>query len=178
MYIPEDIERVLLSQEEIKKRVSQLGAELTAQYAGKNPLLICVLKGSVVFFADLIREIACPLEIGFLCASSYGNGTVSNGEVQITGGTSPNIRDRDVILVEDILDTARTLYLLKNELLKKDPASLKIVTLLDKPSRRVVSGFTADYLGFRIDDLFVVGYGLDCAEKHRNLPYIGVMRTN
>lgn len=177
MYIPEDVERVLLSEDEIKARVAEIGAQLTEEYKGRNPLFICVLKGSVVFFSDLIRAVACPLEIGFLRASSYGTSTVSGGAVNITGGAMLDIKGRDVVIVEDILDTARTLYLLKNELLKQQPASLKIVTLLDKPARRVVSGFTADICGFVIDDLFVVGYGLDYAEKHRNLPYVGVMRT-
>ena len=177
MYIPEEVERVLISEDELKAKVKEIGAELTQEYAGKNPLFICVLKGSVVFFADLIRAVECPLEIGFLRASSYGDGTVSSGEVRITGGTSMSIAGRDVVIVEDILDTARTLYLLKNELLKQAPASLKIVSLLDKPARRVVSGFEADFCGFPIDDLFVVGYGLDCGEKYRNLPFVGVLRS-
>lgn len=176
MYIPQEIESVLISREEIKAKVSEIAAQLTADYAGKNPLMICVLKGSVVFFADLIREMECPLSIDFLRASSYGNGTVSQGEVRLSVGAGIDIENRHVVLVEDILDTARTLYTLKNELLKRNPASLKIVTLLDKPSRRVVTGFSADYTGFEIDDLFVVGYGLDCAERFRNLPYIAVMR--
>lgn len=177
MYCPEEIERVLLTEEQLREKVSELGALLTREYADKNPLFICVLKGSVVFFADLIRAVKCPLEISFLRASSYGSGTVSSGEVQLSVGANIDMRGRHVVIVEDIMDTARTLFALKNELLKRDPASLKIVTLLDKPSRRVVSGFTADYEGFAIDDLFVVGYGLDCGERFRNLPYIGVIKT-
>lgn len=177
MYCPEEIERVLLTEEQIRKKVSELGELLTREYADKNPLFICVLKGSVVFFADLIREVKCPLEISFLRASSYGGGTVSSGEVQLSVGANIDMRGRHVVVVEDIMDTARTLFALKNELLKRDPASLRIVTLLDKPSRRVVSGFTADYEGFAIDDLFVVGYGLDCGERFRNLPYIGVIKA-
>lgn len=176
MYCPEGIEKVLLSEEEIKNKVSEMGELLTREYDGKNPLFICVLKGSVVFFADLIREMKCPLEIDFLRASSYGSGTVSSGSVQFSVGANIDMRGRHVVIVEDIMDTARTLFALKNELLKRSPASLKIVTLLDKPSRRVVSGFTADYEGFVIDDLFVVGYGLDCGEKYRNLPYIGILQ--
>ncbi len=176
MYCPEEIERVLLTEEQIKEKVSELGALLTREYADKNPLFVCVLKGSVVFFADLIREMQCPLEIGFLRASSYGSGTVSSGNVQLSVGANMDMRGRHVVIVEDIMDTARTLFALKNELLKREPASLKIVTLLDKPSRRVVSGFSADHECFAIDDLFVVGYGLDCGEKYRNLPYIGVLR--
>ena len=176
MYCPEEIEGVLLSEEEIKAKVSELGALLTREYAGKNPLFVCVLKGSVVFFADLVREMKCPLEIDFLRASSYGSGTVSSGIVHLSVGSNIDMRGRHVVIVEDIMDTARTLFALKNELLQRAPASLKIVTLLDKPSRRVVSGFSADYEGFAIDDLFVVGYGLDCGEKFRNLPYIGILR--
>lgn len=177
MYIPGDIERVLFTEDEIKAKVAEMGAQLTREYEGKNPLFICVLKGSVVFFADLIREIKCPLELNFLRASSYGSGTVSSGEVKLSIGEGIDFENRDVVLVEDILDTARTLYALKNELLKRGPKSLKIVTLLDKPSRRVVKGFSADYEGFAIDDLFVVGYGLDFDEKFRNLPYIGIKKS-
>ena len=176
MYCPEEIEKVLLTEEEIKAKVSELGELLTSEYAGKNPLFVCVLKGSVVFFADLIREVKCPMEVDFLRASSYGDSTVSSGNVQLSVGAKVDMRGRHVIIVEDIMDTARTLFALKNELLKREPASLKIVTLLDKPSRRVVSRFAADYEGFAIDDLFVVGYGLDCGEKFRNLPYIGILR--
>lgn len=177
MFYPDEIEKILFTESQIKERVAEIGAQLTEEYAGKNPLLVCVLKGSVVFFADLIREIKCPLEIDFLRASSYGSGTISSGKVQLSAGANIDMRGRHVVIVEDILDTARTLYTLKNELLKRAPASLKIVTLLDKPSRRVVSGFSADYEGFAIDDLFVVGYGLDCSEKFRNLPYIGILKT-
>lgn len=176
MYFPEGIERVLISEEDIQKKVKELGAILTEDYKDKMPLMICVLKGSVVFFADLIRAMECPLEIDFMRASSYYSSTESSGEVKFTVGSGIDIEGRDVILVEDILDTARTLYTVKNELLKKHPASLKIVTLLDKPSRRVVSGFTADYKGYEIDDLFVVGYGLDCNEQYRNLPYIAIYK--
>lgn len=177
MYIPGDIERVLFTEDEIKAKVSELGEQLTREYEGKNPLFICVLKGSVIFFADLIRQIKCPLEINFLRASSYGSGTVSSGDVKLSIGDGIDFAGRDVVLVEDILDTARTLYALKNELIRRGPKSLKIVTLLDKPSRRVVKDFSADYEGFAIDDLFVVGYGLDFDEKFRNLPYIGIKKS-
>lgn len=177
MYCPEGIERVLLTEEEIAAKVAEMGAALTEEYADKNPLFICVLKGSLVFFSDLVRQIKCPLEIDFLRASSYGSGTDSSGRVQLSVGANIDLRGRHVVIVEDILDTARTLFTLKNELLKREPASLKIVTLLDKPSRRVVSGFCADMEGFAIDDLFVVGYGLDCGEKFRNLPYIGILKN-
>ena len=177
MYVPEEVDRVLFTEDEIKAKIAELGEKLTREYEGKNPLFICVLKGAVVFFSDLIREVKCPLEINFLRASSYGSGTVSSGDVKLSVGEGIDIKGRDVVLVEDILDTARTLFALKNELLKRGPESLRIVTLLDKPSRRVVSGFSADDVGFVIDDLFVVGYGLDFDEKFRNLPYIGIKKS-
>lgn len=177
MYIPQGIEKVLLTENEIKERVREIGKTLTEEYMDKNPLFICVLKGSVVFFADLIREVECPLEINFLRASSYGQSTQSSGTVNLEVGADIVFKDRHVVIVEDILDTARTLYKLKNSILEQSPASLKLVTLLDKPSRRVVSGFSADISGFEIDDLFVVGYGLDCGEKYRNLPYVGVLQA-
>ena len=175
MYRPDGIERILLIEEEIKTKVAEMGRVLTEEYAGKNPLFICVLKGSVVFFADLIREMHCPLEINFLKASSYGSSSVSSGEVRLDVGAEIDFEGRDVVLVEDILDTARTLHSLKQGLATRNPRSLKIVTLLDKPSRRVVKGFTADHIGFAIDDHFVVGYGLDYDERFRNLPYVAIL---
>ena len=176
MYCPDEIEKILISEEEIKAKVAEMGAILTEEYKNKNPLFICVLKGSVVFFADLLRVMECPLEINFLKASSYGSSSVSSGNVKLDVGAEIKFEGRDVVIVEDILDTARTLYSLKNELLTRNPASVKIVTLLDKPSRRVVKGFAADYTGFAIDDLFVVGYGLDYDERFRNLPYVGTLK--
>lgn len=176
MYLPDAIEKILVTEEEIKAKVVELGKLLTQEYDGKNPLMLCVLKGSVVFYADLIRAIECPVEIDFIRASSYGSGTVSGGKVNFSVGGHVEIEGRDVILVEDILDTARTLYTVKTEMMRSNPASLKIVTLLDKPSRRVVKGFTADYTGFAIEDHFVVGYGLDYAEQFRNLPYVGILK--
>lgn len=176
MYLPNEIESILVSEEEIRAKVKEMGKVLTEEYKDKNPLFLCVLKGSVVFFADLMRELACPMEIDFIRASSYGSGTVSGGKVNFTVGGHVHIEGRDVVLVEDILDTARTLYTVKNEMMRSNPASLKIVTLLDKPSRRVVKGFTADYTGFAIEDHFVVGYGLDYDERFRNLPYVGILK--
>ena len=175
MYIPNDIERVLFTEEQIASRVEALGAELTRDYSGKNPLFLCVLKGASVFFADLVRRVECPLEFDFLKASSYA-GTDSTGEVKLDVSVVPDISGRDVVLVEDIVDTARTLSVLKKYLLTLAPSSLKVACLLDKPSRRVVEGFKADYTGYEIDDLFVVGYGLDCDQKCRNLPYIGIYK--
>ncbi len=178
MYLPDEIEKILITEEEIKAKVAEMGRILTEEYADKNPLFICVLKGSVVFFADLMREVKCPMEINFLKASSYGTSSVSAGTVTLDVGAEIDFKDRHVVLVEDILDTARTLYSLKNELLTRNPASLKIVTLLDKPARRVIKGFTADYTGIAIEDHFVVGYGLDYSEKFRNLPYVGVLKPS
>ena len=175
MYFPNEVEKVLFSEEQIKNRVKGMGAELTKEYAGKNPLFICILRGACVFFSDLMRCVECPLEIDFLRASSY-IGTNSSGEVAIEG-KMPEVAGRDVVLVEDIVDTARTLSSLKELLEKEKPKSLKVAALLDKPSRRVVEGFKADFTGFEIEDLFVVGYGLDCDEKYRNLPYIGVFKA-
>lgn len=176
MYLPDAIEKILVTEEEIKAKVAELGRQITQEYAGRNPLMLCVLKGSVVFYADLIRAIECPVEIDFIRASSYGSGTVSGGKVNFSVGGHVEIEGRDVILVEDILDTARTLYTVKTEMMRSNPASLKIVTLLDKPSRRVVKGFSAEYSGFAIEDHFVVGYGLDYAEQFRNLPYVGILK--
>lgn len=175
MYIPAEVERILFTEEQIAESVAAMGAELTRDYAGKNPLFICVLKGASVFFTDLIRRVECPLQIEFLRASSYA-GTDSTGEVKLDVSTVSDIKGRDVVLVEDIVDTARTLSVLKKHLLGLSPRSVKVACLLDKPSRRVVEGFKADYTGFEIDDLFVVGYGLDCDQKYRNLPYIGIYK--
>lgn len=175
MYFPNEVEKVLFTKEQITARVKELGAELTKEYYGKDPLFLCVLRGASVFFADLIRNVECPLEIDFIKASSYV-GTNSSGEVMV-GGEMPDISGRDVVLVEDIVDTARTLSKLKTLLLDLKPRSLKVAALLDKPSRRTVEGFKADYTGYEIDDLFVVGYGLDCDMKFRNLPYIGVLKS-
>lgn len=175
MYVPEEIERILLSKEELAARVKALGEELTRDYAGKNPLFICVLKGASVFFCDLIRQIECPLEIGFIRVSSY-TGTVS-GEISVDENGLPEVSGRDVVLVEDIVDTAKTLSALKKLFGERNPKSLKVASLLDKPSRRVVEGFKADYTGFEIEDYFVVGYGLDFSQQYRNLPYIGVYKS-
>lgn len=176
MYVPEKIERILYTQEELAERVRQLGERLTSDYGGKNPLFVCVLKGSVVFFADLIRGVRCPLEIEFYKASSY-DGTRSTGKVDSKSDV-PDITGRDVVLVEDIVDTARTLSDVKARFLEKSPASLKIACLLDKRSCRDerFKNFSADYTGFEIENLFVVGYGLDCSQAFRNLPYIGVYK--
>lgn len=176
MYIPEKVNKILFTEEQLKERVSRLGEELTKEYNGKNPLFVCVLKGAVVFFSDLIRAVKCPIEIEFFRTSSYV-GTNSSGSVSADESDVPDIKGRDVVIVEDIIDTAHTLSKVKEMFLRHEPDSLKIVCLLDKPSRREVKNFTVDHSCFEIEDLFVVGYGLDCDQRFRNLPYIGIYKA-
>ena len=170
-----DILKVLVTQEEIEHRVKELGEQLTERYAGKNPLFLGVLKGCFVFMSDLIR--ACPIksDLEFIAVSSYQNATASSGRVQITHDVQQDITGRDLIIVEDILDSGKTLAFLKDYLMTKGAASITIVTLLDKPSRRI-KAITADLSGFVVPNEFVVGYGLDYGQQYRNLPYIGVLK--
>jgi hypoxanthine phosphoribosyltransferase len=170
-----DIEKVYYTEEMIQKRVGELGQELAAEYAGKKPLLIGVLKGSFIFLADLARAMNIHCEIEFIACSSYGAGTETSGEVKMTKTLGSVIENRHVIVVEDILDTGLTLDFLKKYLLEMKPASLRICTFLDKPSRRKVP-CRADYVGFECVDAFYVGYGLDYAGEYRNLPYIGALK--
>ncbi len=165
------IKRVLISEEEIRGAIAKAGAEIDAEYAGKPLLLVSILKGAFIFLADLSRAVSIPCEIGFMQAQSYYEGTVSSGKVNITLDLTQDISNYHVIIVEDIIDTGRTLSLVAEELRKRNPLSLKILTLLDKPDRRVVP-LDADKALFTIPDEFVIGYGLDCAEYYRNLPYI------
>ena len=169
--LTKNIKRVIFTEEEIKARIAEAGREISEKYAGKPLLLISILNGAFVFMADLCRAVTIPCEIGFMCAKSYYNGTVSSGEVTITKDITQDLRDYHVIIVEDIIDTGRTLAAVVYKLKQRDPLSLEVVTLLDKPSRRVVD-FKADKSLFTIPDYFVIGYGLDCGEKYRNLPYI------
>jgi len=169
--LTKNIKRVIFTEEEIKARIAEAGREISEKYAGKPLLLISILNGAFVFMADLCRAVTIPCEIGFMCAKSYYNGTVSSGEVTITKDITQDLRDYHVIIVEDIIDTGRTLAAVVDKLKQRDPLSLEVVTLLDKPSRRVVD-FKADKSLFTIPDYFVIGYGLDCGEKYRNLPYI------
>ena len=171
-----DVERVLLSQKDIADTVSRLGAEIRRDYEGKNPILISVLKGAFVFMADLSREIGIDCEIEFMMLSSYGGGSSSSGQVQIIKDLSMSLEGRHVLAVEDILDSGRTLQYIMEILTARRPASIKLCTLLDKPERRVVPDIKADYVGKVIPDEFVVGYGLDYAERYRYLPYIGVLK--
>ena len=173
--LEKDILKVLVTEEELKSRVQVMGAELAERFSGKNPLFLGVLKGCFVFMSDLIR--ACPVksDLEFIAVSSYQNATVSSGRVQITHDVQQDISGRDIVIVEDILDSGNTLAFLKNYLLTKGAATITIVTLLDKPSRRT-KAITADMAGFVVPDEFVVGYGLDYAQQYRNLPYIGVLK--
>ena len=173
--LEQDIERVLFTQEALRHRVAELAGEINRDYAGKEPVLISVLRGSFVFMADLVRAITLPCRVDFMAVSSYGSGTSSSGQVKITKDLSDSIEDRHVIVVEDILDSGNTLSYLFQLLQARHPASIRLCTLLDKPSRRT-KPIRADYTGFSVDDLFVVGYGLDYAEKYRNLPYIGILK--
>lgn len=169
------IERILLSEDQIKARIAELGRELTADYAGKNPIFIGVLKGVVMFFADMIRAIPLDCQIDFMAVSSYGGGTQSSGKIRIQKDISVDLAGRHVVILEDILDSGLTLSHTAAYLKTKGPASLKICTLLDKPDRRKAE-VQADYVGFTIPNLFVVGYGLDFDENYRNLPYVGVLK--
>lgn len=169
--LTKNIKRVIFTEEEIKARIAEAGREISEKYAGKPLLLISILNGAFVFMADLCRAVTIPCEIGFMCAKSYYDGTVSSGEVTITKDITQDLRDYHVIIVEDIIDTGRTLAAVVEKLKQRNPLSLEVVTLLDKPSRRVVN-FNADKSLFTIPDYFVIGYGLDCGEKYRNLPYI------
>ncbi len=165
------IKRVLITEEEIRTAVKKLGKQISDSYDGRPILLVSILKGAFVFMADLCREITVPCEIGFMCAKSYYAGTTSSGVVKITMDLDQDISQYHVVIVEDIIDTGRTLNDVVNMLRQRNPLSLRVVTLLDKPSRRLVD-FTADTVLFTIPDHFVIGYGLDCAEHYRNLPYI------
>ena len=171
----QDILEVLFSEEQLDKRVGEIAAEINRDYAGKNLILVSVLRGSFVFMADLVRKIELPCLIDFMSVSSYGKGSTSSGQVQITKDLSEDISGMDVIVVEDILDSGNTLSYLLRLLEQRHPASIRLCTLLDKPERRV-KPVEVHYSGFTIPDAFVVGYGLDYAEKYRNLPYIGILK--
>ena len=166
-----NIKRVIISEEEIKEAIKKAGKEIDKIYDGRPILLVSILKGAFVFMADLCRAVSVPCEIGFMCAKSYYNGTVSSGVVQITMDLEQDISKYHVVIVEDIIDTGRTLNDIVKLLKGRNPLSLRVVTLLDKPDRRIVE-FKADYSLFTIPDFFVIGYGLDCGEYYRNLPYI------
>lgn len=173
----EHVESILYSEEQLRERVQALGAQITADYAGKEPVLASVLRGSYIFMADLTRAIDLPVTVDFMAVSSYGAGTKSSGQVEIKKDLSDSIEGRDLIIVEDILDSGNTLYYLMEILRARKPASIRICTLMDKPERRT-KPISADYVGFEIPDAFVVGYGLDYNEKYRNLPYVGILEPS
>jgi hypoxanthine phosphoribosyltransferase len=173
----DDIEEVLISQATLQRRVRELGRVISQEYRGRDLLLVSVLKGSIVFMADLIRSIDIPHEIDFMATSSYGSGVSSSGVVRILKDLNTSIEGRNIILVEDIIDSGHTLSYLLRILQERQPASIRILTLLDKPERREVD-VKVDWIGFSIPNAFVVGYGLDYDEIYRNLPYIGVLKPS
>ena len=173
--LEKDIDHILFSEEQLKARVREIAGQIDRDFAGKEPMLISVLRGSFIFMADLMRSITLPCTVDFMAVSSYGAGTTSSGQVKITKDLSESIEGRDIIVVEDILDSGNTLSYLLQILQARHPASMKLCTLLDKPDRRI-KPVHVDYSGFSIPDEFVVGYGLDFAEKYRNLPYIVVLK--
>ena len=177
MDMHQNVERIMIGEEEISVRVKELAAQLDKLYEGRKPVVVCMLKGSFMFFADLVRNMKTETEIDFMSVSSYGGGTVSTRELKIKKDLSVDIKGRDVLIVEDIIDSGNTLYNLKKLLHGRAPASVNIVTLLDKPERREVP-IEPEYTGFVIEDEFVIGYGLDYAEEYRNLPYIGVLKRS
>lgn len=166
--------RVLISEEDVEARIQTLADEISKEYAGKAVHLICVLRGGVFFMCELAKKISVPVTMDFMAVSSYGMDTKSSGVVKIVKDLDDSIKEKDVIVIEDVVDSGRTLSYLLEMLKDRGPASLKLCTLLDKPSRRVVD-VNVDYTGFEIPDEFVVGYGLDYAQQYRNLPYIGVV---
>ncbi len=170
-----DIKEILLTEKELADKTRELAAQIMRDYEGKNPLIVSVLKGSFIFMADLVRQIKIPCTVDFMALSSYGAGVKTSGQVRIIKDLDRDISGRDVIVVEDILDSGLTLSYLLELLKAREPRSIRLCTLLDKPDRRKVD-VTVDYRGFTIPDEFVVGYGLDFDERYRNLPYIGVLK--
>lgn len=171
------LEKVLISREELNRRVCEMAKKLDEDYKRKRPLMVAILKGSVMFFTDLIREMKIDLEIDFMAISSYGNGVKSSGEVKMIKDLDGKIEGKDVIIVEDIVDSGYTMKYLKNLLEARKPSSIKICALLDKPSRRETD-VQVDYKGFEVGNEFVVGYGLDYASYYRNIPFIGILKRS
>ena len=171
------IGETIVQADELQHRIAELGAQITADYTGRQPLLICVLKGAVFFLSDLMRHIDLPCEVDFMAVASYGSATESSGVVRILKDLDMAIEDRDVLIIEDIVDSGLTLQYLMRSLEARNPASLEVCALLTKPSRRAVE-LPARYIGFEIPDKFAVGYGLDHAEKYRNLPYVAALASS
>ncbi|ASS73807.1 hypoxanthine phosphoribosyltransferase [Tumebacillus algifaecis] len=170
-----DVQEILFTEEEVSAKVRELGEQITRDYQGQNLLVIGILKGAAMFMGDLVKRIGMLVEMDFMAVSSYGKSSESSGVVRIIKDLDKSIEDRHVLIVEDIIDTGLTLHYLKNLLQQRNAASVKVVSLLDKPERRKVE-ISPDYLGFSVPDHFIVGYGLDFAERYRNLPYIGVLK--
>lgn len=173
----EKIESVLIDEHQLKERVEAIGAELTDYYKDSMPIVVCVLKGSLLFFADLVRAMKIPLEVACIRASSYGSGTQSSGKVTVSEATPIHAEGRRVLLVEDIVDSGNTIKCIRQWFEERGASDIHIVSLLDKPERREVD-VVVDYVGFEIPDAFVVGYGLDYDQRYRNLPYIGILDTS
>ena len=168
--------KVMIPEEQVEERIKKLGEQISKDYAGKQIHLICVLKGGVFFMCELAKRISVPVSMDFMCVGSYGDGTKSSGVVRLAKDLDESIENKEVLIVEDIIDSGNTLYYLMDVLRQRKPASLRLCTLLDKPDRRV-KDVHVDWTGFEIPDEFVVGYGLDYAQKYRNLPYIGVVEV-
>ena len=170
-----DIEKILITETELQEKVKQLGEQISKDYEGKYPVLICILKGGIVFLSDLMKNITTHVQLDFMSLSSYGDSTKSSGVVKIKKDIDADISNRDVIIVEDIVDSGLTLKYLDDYFVQHNPASVKICTLLDKPKAHKIN-LKIDYVGFEVGNEFVVGYGLDYAQKYRNLPYIGILK--
>lgn len=170
-----DIQEVMYTEEQLQAKIKELGETLSRDYEGRNPLVICVLKGAFIFMADLVKNMTIHLELDFMAVSSYGSATKSSGVVKILKDLDAPIEGRDVLIVEDIIDSGLTLSYLIDVLERRNANSIRVVTLFDKPSRRTVD-LEADYKGFEVPDEFIVGYGLDYGEKYRNLPFIGILK--
>jgi hypoxanthine phosphoribosyltransferase len=174
--VDNDILKVLVTQEQLQRRIKKLGEQITGDYQGKRIVMVCILRGAVFFFGDLAKEIKLPLSMDFMAVSSYGGGMKSSGVVRIIHDLEENIKGLDVLVIEDIVDSGLTLNYLIENLKSRQPNSIKVCSLLDKPYQRITK-VKADYVGFEIPDEFVVGYGLDYKELYRNLPYIGVLKS-
>jgi hypoxanthine phosphoribosyltransferase len=169
------MQEILFSEEMIQEKVKELGETISREYEGKNPLVICILKGAVMFMSDLVKRITVPLEMDFMAVSSYGSSTKSSGVVRILKDLDTSVEGRHVLIVEDVIDSGLTLSYLRDSLFRRKAESVRIVTLFDKPHRRTID-IRPDFYGFTVPDKFIVGYGLDFAEKYRNLPYVGVLK--
>ena len=170
-----DVKSILYNEDDLKQCILKIAEEINRDYDGKEILAICTLKGATLFYADLVRAVKVPVSFDFIAASSYGNGTTSSGEVKIRKDLDESIEGKHVIIVEDIVDSGRTLKALLKKLKERNPASIKLCALLDKPEGRAVE-LNVDYVGFKVPNEFIVGYGLDYAGKYRNLPYIGILK--